>query len=52
MYKLMLVLIQIMLQEGYDAFTADNPAVAVGLKAVRPISYPLTWTLSVAYKHI
>ena len=45
------LLIHIMLQEGYDDITVDHPAVAVEGKVTRPIAYPLTWMLSVAYEH-
>ena len=47
----MFVLIHIILSEGYDVFTIGHPAVAVELKVARPVAYPLTWTLSVAYEH-
>ena len=36
---------------GYDVFTVDHLAVAVELKVARPIAYPLTWTLRLAYEH-
>ena len=40
-----------MLEEGYDVLTVDHPAVAVELEVARPVGYPLTRTLSMAYEH-
>ena len=45
------VLIHIMLSQGCDVSTVDYLAVAVELKVARPIAYPLTQTLGVAYEH-
>ena len=44
----MFVLIHIMLKEDYDVFKV---AVAVELKIARPMAYPLTQTLRVAYEN-
>ena len=39
-----------MLKEGYDVFIVDHPTVAVELRIDRPLAYPLTQTLRVAYE--